>query len=200
MSNPCPITGAGHNWGVLVQYERYVSRGQCDCGAVRFFANGIDKDILERAELLNSKKGKEGEQPGKRVALALATNEDNIIIEEEIMVTEKATEERAAAPPKLKGYKAIRAYYEENKEAILADYHTMKLIDFFKRWSMSSGIWQQLKERWEVEGKQKAKIVVKPFRTEASVESVSIHEAEHEELIWLRGYRQCVLDTLQNKC
>jgi hypothetical protein len=52
--------GSAHFWH-LKEYCRYISRGTCICGAVRFFANDpMDKEQLQLAEHYNRKKGKEG--------------------------------------------------------------------------------------------------------------------------------------------
>jgi len=59
-------------------------------------------------------------------------------------------------PPKPKERKKLDAYWEENKEAILHDYRTMKLRDFFHRW-MSVSTWIKYKKRWGVKGKQRGK-------------------------------------------
>ena len=61
-SSACPITGRGHTWK-CTDYEKYISRGVCDCGAVRFFAKINNKDLIERAGMLNEKHGREGDLP-----------------------------------------------------------------------------------------------------------------------------------------
>lgn len=53
-------------------------------------------------------------------------------------------------PPKPRGRKQQKVYWEENKEAVIADYHHLKLLPFFKRWHLASSTWQELKIDWEV--------------------------------------------------
>jgi hypothetical protein len=45
------------------------------------------------------------------------------------------------------------AIYEKDREAIIHDYQTMKLMDFFAKWHIWSGRWMVLKARWQVIGK-----------------------------------------------
>jgi len=56
-------------------------------------------------------------------------------------------------PPKPEGRKQLEVYCENNKDAILADYRSMRLRDFFKRWHLSSTSWTRLKPKWNVKGK-----------------------------------------------
>ena len=81
---------------------------------------------------------------------------------EVIMVEKEAAEEAAEAvqsynkgpvPPRPKKRKKWPEYYEENKEAIIADYHSMTVRAFFKRWSLGTTTWPKLKEKWEVPSK-----------------------------------------------
>ena len=81
---------------------------------------------------------------------------------EVIMVEKEATEEVAEVvqsynkepvPPRPKKRKNWPEYFEKHKEAIIADYHSMKLREFLKRWSMATTTWPKLKEKWGVQGK-----------------------------------------------
>jgi len=56
---PPQIEGHSHYWR-LIPYERYISRGTCDCGAIWFFADTHEGKVFERINFLNIKKGKEG--------------------------------------------------------------------------------------------------------------------------------------------
>lgn len=40
-------------------------------------------------------------------------------------------------------------YFEQNKEAILADYQSLRITDFLKKWGISSTTWLKLKIKWE---------------------------------------------------
>ena len=74
---------------------------------------------------------------------------------------------------------------EKDKDAMLADYRSMLLTDFFKKWGIHSTLWQVLKVKWDVTGKQRG----------------GYHEAgsghsEHEEYLVLLGYQQAVREIL----
>ena len=43
--------------------------------------------------------------------------------------------------------------WEKDKEAIIADYKSMKLLDLYKKWHLNSGKWKKLKKEWNVPGK-----------------------------------------------
>jgi len=53
------MTAHAHHWH-LKHYEHCVSRGTCQCGAIRFFADDLGKDVLKRVEEINRAQGKEG--------------------------------------------------------------------------------------------------------------------------------------------
>ena len=42
-----------HRWQIE-QYEPFIARGECQCGAVRFFADVIDREILKQVNQLNN--------------------------------------------------------------------------------------------------------------------------------------------------
>ncbi len=46
-------------------------------------------------------------------------------------------------------------YFEEHKEAIVADYLVMTLKNFYAKWKMASGTWTELKTLWGITGKHK---------------------------------------------
>lgn len=73
----------------------------------------------------------------------------------EAIIAEKAVEERVV-PPKPKKRNKLWQYYEKNKEAIVTDYHSMTLREFFKRWRLSTSTWMKLKKMWGVSTKVKA--------------------------------------------
>jgi len=63
---------------------------------------------------------------------------------------------KAPAPkPRKKSKKQKRQakYLEENKEAIIQDYHALPLRKFFRKWHISSQKWQELKQLWKLEPK-----------------------------------------------
>jgi len=60
------------------------------------------------------------------------------------------------APKPRKKQKMVRhqaEYFEENKEAIIQDYHALNLRVFFKKWHISSIGWPKLKQLWNVKSK-----------------------------------------------
>lgn len=60
----------------------------------------------------------------------------------------------SSIPPKPRGNWALHRYYQENRQAIVADYQAMKLRDYLKKWGMSPGTWAKLRADWEVPFKQ----------------------------------------------
>ena len=44
-------------------------------------------------------------------------------------------------------------YFEKQREAILQDYRTLPLKEFFPRWHLTTLTWMKLKAKWEVKGK-----------------------------------------------
>ncbi len=79
------------------------------------------------------------------------------IIEEVIPMakTEPATVEQPPVPPRPKKRKLLWKYFEDNKDNMIADHQSMRLIDFLDRWHICSGTWQKLKEKWNVSSKLK---------------------------------------------
>lgn len=48
----------------------------------------------------------------------------------------------------------LQHYFEENKTAIIADYHRLNLREFLTRWHISPGHWKNLKHTWDMGGKR----------------------------------------------
>lgn len=120
---------------------------------------------------------------------------------EVIMVENKVTAGEGVVPPFPKKRKERRAYFEQNKEAIIADYYSMKLLDFFKRWRITTGRWLKLKIQWGVERKdsKRLKQVGKPAPkpVEQAAEDVTAM-TEHERYLILLGYQQAVREYLRS--
>ena len=74
---------------------------------------------------------------------------------EVIMAEKEGTVEEKAIPPKPRKRKKLWEYYEQNKEAMIADYQSMRVSSFFKKWGLGSLTWQKLREKWEVPNKGK---------------------------------------------
>jgi len=194
MTEPCPISGAGHTWK-LEPYERYISRGTCDCGAVKFFANDISRESIEKAELINKRRGKEGEQPGRAVARALATKEDNIIKKEATAMLEQDEKAKYEAMGVHDKGRWLKAHLEE----IVADIRSLPRKEVLEKWPLGQSTLSKLTKLYapEMIGKrgpkpQKDKGDKPPASTDDREDFKEM--TEHEELMWLRGYRQGVLD------
>jgi len=115
-----PETGHSHYWR-LKKEEPLISRGECECGAVRYFPNDTDKKILKRAEELNQKYGKEG-------TVAEITSDKSSAIKSDIPL-------RPASRYKMK------RYYDKNKDAILKDLEHLGLKEMCRRWGISQSTW-----------------------------------------------------------
>ena len=150
----CPINGGGHHWK-MSSYLQGISRGVCDCKAVRFFADSYSQERINQAEILNKKHAKGGKfMREERPALETRMPETaSINMPRPSPAPEEGPSEsgRQVLATERKGSK--RAFFEENREAIIKDYHSMRLLLFFKKWSMNSNIWQALKGEWGVAGK-----------------------------------------------
>lgn len=82
----------------------------------------------------------------------------------EIVMAEKEAEEKVVAPipAKPRNRKKACAYYLKNKEAMIADYQSMRVSAFFQRWHISSVTWAKLRELWEVPNKEKHSMYKRP--------------------------------------
>jgi hypothetical protein len=60
-----------------------------------------------------------------------------------------------SVPIKPHSLKERWAYYDENKEAILADYHSMRRTDFLIKWHINTKLWKILVGKWGVATKRK---------------------------------------------
>jgi len=122
---------------------------------------------------------------------------------EDIMQENKErTVETGAIPPKPKKRGKVWEYFDQNREAMVADYHSMKLMDFFKKWAITSNTWLRLKKKWGVENKGK-KRPKKPKKTTTKAVKKTTSEdvalTEHERYLILLGYQQAVREFLRAK-
>ena len=80
---------------------------------------------------------------------------------------------------------------EKDREAVLTDYQNMYLVAFFKKWKLNPTLWQKLKEKWCVIGKQprKKKPADSPAREPDKL-------TEHAEYLILLGYQMAVREIL----
>jgi hypothetical protein len=114
--------GHKHNFK-LEQYERGVMKGTCACGAVKFFASYFLKEYIERAKYLTKKEGREGN------------------METEIQVPPKPQ-------TKIGNTRALKQYYETNREAIIADFNKLGEKAMLARWKISECGWTNMAVRW----------------------------------------------------
>lgn len=190
MPQPCPITGVGHHWK-LESYEQYISRGVCDCGAVGFFADVLAKDVQGRVELLNSKKGREGEQPSRAVAIALATRVENKKEEKAMVTPEERTNYERMSPP------AKGKWLKKHMEELVADIKSMPKEEVLELWPFKETTYLKLKKKHAPELVGKRKPRPKPGKDKPPVPDQSLPPelTAHEQLIWHQGYRQGVKES-----
>ncbi len=131
----CPITGAGHNWGTLQQFEKYISRGQCDCGAVKFFPNDLSDIGLQRAVLLNEKKGKKEKVP---------------------KYPQESAEASPPVPPTHVRRSSPRSFEDKlveltpQKDAIIADVARLGVSEAREKYGVDWRTWIQLRKHWSI--------------------------------------------------
>lgn len=133
------------------------------------------------------------------------TTEKSVSIKKEVIVKEQEVAEKTGqVPEKPKKRKLLWKYYDEHKEAILADYQSMPLVKFFERWSIWSSTWDRLKERWQFEGKGKGsgqrkgrRTDIKPPKSPKTDESQVVELTERERYLVLLGYQQAVREILK---
>ena len=110
--------------------------------------------------------------------------------------------EREPVPTRPRKRKQLRKYFEQNKEAILVDYNSMKLKDFFKRW-ISSSMWTKLKADWGIQGKykklgsKKVWAFENPEATGPVATNVDAPLTEHEHYLVLLGWQQAAREFLR---
>ena len=132
-----------------------------------------------------------------------------IMVKENMVYQETSfSEERRPVPekPKKRGEK-LKAYWENNKTDILADYQSMPLREFFKRWHIATTTWPKLKELWHVEskwGSRGAKVEApRPAQEKASPGGVALEavnlakHTEHEKYLILLGYQTAIREMLK---
>jgi len=123
---------------------------------------------------------------------------------EEIMVEPEVIKEAEVAevPPKPKNRKKVLPYYEQNKEAMVADYNSMSVSSFLLKWGISTATWQKLKKLWGVPKKSKG------IRTEKAAPAAEPEKkplepeetaplTEHERYLILLGYQQATREFLK---
>lgn len=64
-------------------------------------------------------------------------------------------EETVLVPPKPLRRKKWVAYWEDNKEAIIRDYYSMTVREFYLRWHIATTTWKKLRDKWGLKPKDK---------------------------------------------
>jgi len=137
------------------------------------------------------------EPPAGSSSVVSSSSESNHL-EEEVAVSEtdeveevKVVNHRNKSPMAVK---AIRKYRKENKAAMLHDYYTMTLKDFFQKWSISSATWSGLKKDWEVTGKGWGHSMPKEPPVAGSEPD---QLTEHDHYLMLLGYQMAVREIFE---
>ena len=112
------------------------------------------------------------------------------------------SEERAPVPRRPKQrLEKLWGYFDQHKEAIIADYRSMTLNDFYKRWHITSSTWLKLKKKWEVPSKGLGGSKKKRHgKTGVKVDQKGdkkVKLTEHERYLILVGYQMAVREFLK---
>lgn len=75
-------------------------------------------------------------------------------------------------PRRTRNRRKFRKYYEQNKAAIIADYYSLRLKDFFRKWRFATSTWTKLKTEWEV--KPKGPPLKRPRKPKGEIPVVSV--------------------------
>lgn len=100
--------------------------------------------------------------------------------------------------------KVLHAYYEENKDAIIADFRNLGEPAMLKKWGISWTGWHQMGSRWlpnEVRPLKGKKVTAAALPEAAPVKkerAFGLRGGSSEELAYLRGWRDCSLEFLKN--
>jgi len=119
--------------------------------------------------------------------------------------TEPTVQEEVPAAPEMptkpKKKKQVGRYYEQNRELMISDYKSMTLVNFFRKWGMSSPTWMKLRALWGVPKKGRggtarmpASPLKEPPRDDPGSKSEEEIAALKIEVEHLRGYQQAVRD------
>ncbi len=105
--------------------------------------------------------------------------------------------EREPVPARPKKRKQLRKYFEKNKEAILADYNSMKLILFYRRWGISTNMWIELKKDWSVQGKHTLHATKEKSESPLGDPPADGPLTEHERYLMLLGWQQAAREFMK---
>jgi len=114
----------GHHW-TIENHVRYISRGTCKCGAIRFFANNFSKEAIELAKQYNEKEGKEG--------LGHMDKENEPVKPEEPAAATEDVVERG------------KGWYQAHKKEMIEDLISMGYAAFLEKWKVKRQIVSHLK-------------------------------------------------------
>ena len=131
-----------HHWHIK-RHERFVEKGVCACGAIKFFANDFCSEALKTAEDYNKKYGKPG-----------SPNYHNEIKNKEIKTVKQETK-LPPIPPKPESIvpgrasgaagKLLHKYYMDNKDAIIAYFNELGEAETCTLWGISPSGWITLR-------------------------------------------------------
>ncbi len=135
----CGLDGGAHRWKIT-SYCRGIGRGTCDCGAIRFFANVIDRHYIDLVKNYNKKYGKPGrlyKSPPRYISPE---------IKKEIKEMKPNLNELPPIPPKpdvsaldlFQARKELGKYYDAHEMEIINDYRNLGAAAAKKRWGLSS--------------------------------------------------------------
>lgn len=176
-----------HFFNITHSGEPFICRGDCKCGAVQFYPNDTDKEIIKRAAELNRELGRKGgaDMPEKRG---------------------EPKDARPPIPPKPANRWYMAKYYDDNKEQILRDLADLGDAEMRRRWGISQATWQTTRHgepsglvvRW---GLVKAAPAGQDVADSGMAQNVpplpplppfSDKWPEETQIEWLRAYRELI--------
>lgn len=127
-----------------------------------------------------------------------ARKKEVIMAEKEAAVGAVQNYNREPAPTKPKDKRTIGGYWEKNREAMTADYQSMRVSSFISKWGLSSTTWQELKNKWGVPNKIRGRAkATKSSIPEPSEQATDAALTEHERYLILLGYQQATREFLK---
>lgn len=137
--------------------------------------------------------------PGEKCLFCGLPVREKVKVEKRKIINKKEVtmqQERAPVPPRPKKRKKLWEYFEQNKKEIIADYQSMILRDFFKRWGITTVTWKKLKDKWKISTKGPGARTVKSLEADSpKVDELALNE--HERYLVLLGYQQAVREFIK---
>lgn len=106
---------------------------------------------------------------------------------------------RGQVPAKPSKRSKLDAYWRKYAAEIMADYNSMQLRKFLKRWHMATTTWTGLKKLWEVPKKARVLGVRsgKVAKLPKPAKDVALSLSEHDRYLILQGYQQATREFLK---